>query len=325
MRWHELTIRTTEEAVEPVCAALHDMGAGGVSIEDSAASRKPHVGALGEWYDLPPNGIPEGCAVVKAYFAETSDVRAVEKRIAETLRMLRDEVGLDIGEGRVEMHVVDDEDWANAWKRYYKPLRVSAKLTVKPVWEPYVPESAEEKVIELDPGMAFGTGTHPTTSLCLKALERFMPAGADAIDVGTGSGILAIAAAKLGARRVLAIDLDPVAVSSAKANVQLNGLTDRVTVIESDLLGAIRDPALRSRIGVLPPVGVVVGNLLAEIIMRFVDDVYEALEPGGLYIASGIYVNKEAAVEHRLRGAGFTIAETCREQDWIAFVARKGR
>lgn len=126
------------------------------------------------------------------------------------------EFGIDTGEVRYETRTVDENDWATAWKQYFKPVRVSERLTIKPTWEEYTPESPDEKIIELDPGMAFGTGTHPTTSLCLRTLETVVQGGEEVIDVGTGSGILAIGAIKLGAKHVLALDLDPVAVISAR-------------------------------------------------------------------------------------------------------------
>ncbi|MNC54953.1 Ribosomal protein L11 methyltransferase [compost metagenome] len=145
--------------------------------------------------------------------------------------------------------------------------------------------------------------------------------GEEVIDVGTGSGILAIGAVQLGAKHVLALDLDPVAVSSAKENAHLNGLDDRITVKESDLLSVLgsEDPTL----GVKLPVKIIVANILAEIIMLFVDDVYNALEPGGVYIASGIWKNKEQLVHNGLIAAGFEISAVHRDEDWLAYVARK--
>ncbi|MNJ62651.1 Ribosomal protein L11 methyltransferase [compost metagenome] len=171
--------------------------------------------------------------------------------------------------------------------------------------------------------MAFGTGTHPTTSLCLRTLESVIQRGDDVIDVGTGSGILAIGACKLGAARVLALDLDPVAVSSATENVKLNHLEERITVVESDLLSVLKGEGTASSLGVELPVRVVVANILAEIILMFPGDVYQALQPGGYYIASGIYKNKVQDVEDGLTAVGFEIVEINRDEDWVAFVARK--
>lgn len=326
MQWHEITIYTSEEAVEAVSHFLHELGAGGVSIEESATPNKKRDTSLGQWYDeVPFNDIPEGCAVIKGYFAGRDDIDDLVAKLGQDVAGLT-RFGLNPGEARVETSIVDEEDWANAWKQYYKPIRVSDTLTIKPTWEPYSP-SPGEQIIELDPGMAFGTGTHPTTALCLRTLEETVRGGENVIDVGTGSGILAIGACRLGARRVLALDLDPVAVSSAEENIRLNGLDDHITVKESDLLQALREGesqgAVADALGVRIPVQLVIANILADIIVQFVDDVYEVLESGGQYIASGIYKNKERDVELALTKAGFAITRIEREEDWSAIVARK--
>ncbi|GAS83123.1 50S ribosomal protein L11 methyltransferase [Paenibacillus amylolyticus] len=321
MLWHELTIHTTEEAVEMISNFLHEAGAGGVSIEESGTLNKKRDTTYGELYDVPLNDIPEGFAVIKGYFSEGTDMVALQSEVHPRIEELS-EFGIDTGEVRYETRTVDENDWATAWKQYFKPVRVSERLTIKPTWEEYTPESPDEKIIELDPGMAFGTGTHPTTSLCLRTLETVIQGGEEVIDVGTGSGILAIGAIKLGAKHVLALDLDPVAVISARENVELNGLEQQITVKESDLLSVLgsQDPAL----GVQLPVKVVVANILAEIILLFVDDVYNALESGGTYIVSGIWKNKEQVVHDALVASGFEVSAIHRDEDWLAFVARKG-
>ncbi|KAF6578229.1 MULTISPECIES: 50S ribosomal protein L11 methyltransferase [Paenibacillus] len=320
MLWNEITIHTTEEAIEMISNFLHEAGAGGVSIEESGSLNKPRDTSYGQWYDRPLNDIPEGQAIIKGYFAEEVDMDRIRSQIEPRVEELRT-FDIDPGEVQYELKTVDEDDWANAWKQYFKPLRVSDRLTIKPTWEDYEPASEEEKIIELDPGMAFGTGTHPTTSLCLRTLESVIKGGEEVIDVGTGSGILAIGAVKLGAKHVLALDLDPVAVSSARENTRLNGLEERITIKESDLLSVLNasDPTL----GIQLPVKLVVANILAEIILLFIDDVYKALQPGGIYIASGIWKNKEEVVETALKAAGFEIAEISRDEDWLAFVARK--
>ncbi|WP_168119314.1 50S ribosomal protein L11 methyltransferase [Paenibacillus sp. HB172176] len=331
MKWNELTIATTEEATEMISNFLHEHGAGGVSIEESGTLNKPRDTSLGQWYELPLNDIPEGQAVIKGYFSEGTDMEELLAAVKPRVEELRD---FDIDPGMVEYSImeVDDEDWATAWKQYFKPLRISEKLTIKPTWEAY--EAGEgERIIELDPGMAFGTGTHPTTALCLQTLESVIKGGETMIDVGTGSGILAIGACRLGVKQVLALDLDPVAVSSATENVRLNDLSDDVEVRLSDLLGVLHEsesaaelngsPATSAQVKVQLPVDLIVANILAEIILLFIDDVYASLKPQGIYIASGVYMNKEEDVEQGLMKAGFEIVEKRRDADWIAFVARK--
>ncbi|WP_438446204.1 50S ribosomal protein L11 methyltransferase [Gorillibacterium sp. sgz5001074] len=323
MRWHEVTVHTTEEAIEMISNFLHELGAGGVTIEESGTLNKERDTSLGQWYEKPLNDIPEGRAVIQGYFPEGTGMEAIVENLKERVEELK-EYDIDTGNPTYAMREVDDEDWANAWKQYFKPLRVSDRLTIKPTWEEYE-ASPGEIILELDPGMAFGTGTHATTALCLRTLEKVIQPGDEVIDVGTGSGILSIAAAKLGAKHVLALDLDPVAVSSATENTRLNGLEEQITVVLSDLLQAIRTQEKEGAVihGVTLPVRVVVANILAEIILLFVDDVYQALQSGGVYIASGIIKQKQDVVEEALVKAGFAIEQRYEETDWVALVARK--
>lgn len=348
MLWHELTVHTTEEAQEMVSNLLYEAGAGGVSIEESGTLNKTRDTRYGELYDEPLNDIPIGEAVIKGYYAETASMDEVISEVAPRVEQLR-EFGIDPGKALISWKTVDEEEWAHAWKAYFKPLRVSERLTIKPTWEEYTPAGPEEQIIEIDPGMAFGTGTHPTTGLCLRALEQRISGGEEVIDVGTGSGILAIGAVLLGAKSVLALDLDPIAVVSARENVALNGLQASVTVKESDLLslfggeGAADTPAgdmwpsarsgpmsaqetaapAEAGLGVTLPVKLVVANILAEILVLFTDDVFRALQPGGIYITSGIYKDKEELVAQALKSSGFEIIEITREEDWVAIIAGK--
>ncbi|PZD93956.1 50S ribosomal protein L11 methyltransferase [Paenibacillus sambharensis] len=323
MKWHELTISTTEESIEMITNFLHEMDADGVSVEESGTLNKPRDTSLGQWYEVPLNDIPEGHAVIKGYFLEGTDMEDVKNVLRTRIDELRS-YDIEPGSYTFAEALVDEEDWANAWKQYFKPLRVSERLTIKPTWEEYE-AGPDERIIELDPGMAFGTGTHPTTALCLRTLDSVIKGGEQVIDVGTGSGILAIGAVRLGASSVLALDLDPVAVSSAKENTRLNGLEAAVQVHLSDLLGVLRSSEAGSgtALNVQVPVDLVVANILAEIILLFIGDVYEALKPGGTYIASGIYENKEDAVAEALESAGFVIESREREDKWTAIVARK--
>ena len=324
MLWHELTIHTTEEAVEMISNFLHEMGADGVSIEETGSLNRERDTTYGQLYDKPFNDIPEGEAVIKGYFADVSNPGDLVAEITPRIEELRT-FDIDPGSYTMDTRVVNEEEWANAWKQYFKPIRVSEKLTIKPTWEPYEAGPGEH-IIEIDPGMAFGTGTHPTTSLCLRALESVIQGGEEIIDVGTGSGILAIGAVKLGAKHVLALDLDPVAVTIAEENTQLNQLENEITVHLSDLLQVINRNQKDNEstpLGVTLPVQIVVANILAEVILLFIDDVYNALTEGGIYITSGIYKNKEEVVEQALLAANFTIIDRYREDDWVAFVARK--
>lgn len=321
MIWHEITIHTAEEAVEMISNYFHEQGAGGVTIEESGSLNRPRDTSLGQWYEAPLNDIPEGEAIVQAYYPDkqtTDNVVAGLRLFIEELRTYP----IDVGKAEITVKAVKEEDWENGWKQYFKPVSITERLVIKPTWEQYEAKPGE-LVLELDPGMAFGTGTHATTSLCLRTLEETVKPGMKVIDVGTGSGILAIAAAKLGASAVLALDLDPVAVSSATENVRLNGLQERIKVEQSDLLSVVRTSEDPVQAHAFLPADLVVANILAEIILLFIDDVYASLAPGGIYVVSGVIEKKKADVNEALVRAGFVVERTEMDQDWVVLVARK--
>lgn len=311
MKWSEISIHTTEEAVEPISNILHEAGAGGVVIEDPYDLIKEREDQYGEIYQLDPEDYPDEGVIIKAYLPVNSflgeTVEGIKERINNLL--LYD---IDLGRNHITISEVNEEEWATAWKKYYRPVKVSKKFTIVPTWELYEPAHTDELIIELDPGMAFGTGTHPTTVLCIQALEKRVQKGNIVIDVGTGSGVLSIASALLGADKVIALDLDPVAVDSARLNVKLNKVQHLVQVKQNNLLDDIDVKA-----------NVIVANILAEVILRFVRDAHERLENGGYFITSGIIQNKKHEVEQALIEAGFTIEETMTMEDWVAFIAKK--
>lgn len=311
MKWSEISIHTTHEAVEAISNILHEAGAGGVVIEDPYDLIKERDASFGEVYELNPEDYPEEGVIIKAYLPVNSFLGETVEEIKQAINnlLLYD---IDIGKNKITISEVNEEEWATAWKKYYNPVKISEKFTIVPTWETYEPVSSDELIIELDPGMAFGTGTHPTTVMCIQALEKYVKPGDAVIDVGTGSGILSIAAAMLGAKSVRALDLDPIAVNSAKLNVKLNKVQHIVTVSQNNLLDHIEEQA-----------NVIVANILAEIILRFVDDAYRLLENNGYFITSGIIQAKKQEVKEGLIKAGFVIEETLVMEDWVAFIARK--
>jgi ribosomal protein L11 methyltransferase len=310
MKWSEVSIHTTQEAVEPISNILHEIGASGVAIEDKDDFTKKRDMRFGEIYELNPDHYPTEGVMVKAYFPVNDTLEKMIAQIKDAINHLAS-YDIDLGANVVTVREVDEEDWATAWKKYYNPIQVSDTFTIVPTWEEYTPSSVGERIIELDPGMAFGTGTHPTTIMCIRALEKSVKQGDHIIDVGTGSGILSIAAAKLGAASVRAYDLDEVAVESAEMNVRLNSTDDVVTVGQNNLLANIEGP-----------VDLIVANLLAEIILLFVDDAAAVIKPNGLFITSGIIEVKQKQVCDALEQAGFTIEEILTIEDWVAIIAR---
>jgi ribosomal protein L11 methyltransferase len=312
MKWSEISIHTTSEAMEAVTNLFYEMGANGVVIEDPEVLYREWDTPFGEIYQLSPDDFPTEGVFVKAYLpVDSANLGDLLEELKEQLNQLS-EYGLDVGKGTIAVNDVHEDEWAHAWKKYYKPVNVSERITIKPVWEEYEPKKTDEIIIEMDPGMAFGTGTHPTTVLCLRALEKYLQPGDRVYDVGTGTAILSIAAVKLGASHVLAMDLDEVAVRSAQANTELNHVNQHITVRQNDLLNGVEEQ-----------VEVVVANILAEIIVRFTDDVYRVLKPDGVFIASGIISAKEADVKDALAKSGLDVVETVTMDDWVAIVAKK--
>ncbi|MGE7951788.1 50S ribosomal protein L11 methyltransferase [Lysinibacillus xylanilyticus] len=311
MKWSELSIHTKNEAVEAISNILHEAGASGVVIEDSAEFAKPREDQYGEIYALNEADFPKDGVIVKAYLSESSFLNETVEEIKAAITNLTN-FNIDIGENIVSIVEVNEEDWATAWKQYYHPVKISERFTIVPTWEEYAPVSTDELIIELDPGMAFGTGTHPTTVMCLQGLEKVVKEGDTVIDIGTGSGVLSIGAALLGAKSVHALDLDEVAVRSAQENIVLNKVDDKVSVFHGNLLDTVKEPA-----------DVVVANILAEIIMSFTDDAFSIVKPGGLYVTSGIIGAKRDDVKATLEASGFVIEEVLLMEDWVAIIARR--
>ncbi|PTM59499.1 50S ribosomal protein L11 methyltransferase [Desmospora activa] len=310
MDWIEVRVHVGADAEEAVCYLLQSHGAEGTAIYDSAVLRKEWDTPFGEWYTLSQEDYPAEGVWISAYFPKSVYPDGLAEKLEKEIRGLS-RFGLNPEPAQVMTRRLAEESWEQAWKAYYKPLRVTSRLTVKPRWETYHPESSTEAVIELDPGMAFGTGTHPTTILSMQLLEQWLQPGAQVVDVGCGSGILSIAAAKLGAAKVTALDLDPVAVEKAQENVDLNGESHRIAVRQNDLLHGFNGEA-----------DLVVANILAEIIVKLVPDLRRVLERQGTFLASGIIREKEEVVAEALQQHGFQVVETLRDGDWVALAAR---
>ncbi|MFP7221985.1 50S ribosomal protein L11 methyltransferase [Priestia filamentosa] len=311
MKWSEICIHTTNEAIEPISNILHEAGASGVVIEDPTDLVKEYDTTFGEIYQLNSEDYPDDGVIVKAYLPLNSFLPETVDGIKESINGLLS-YNFDLGLNKVTISEVHEEEWATAWKKYYHPVKISQRFTIVPTWEDYEPVSTDELIIELDPGMAFGTGTHPTTVMSLQALEATVQKGDTVIDVGTGSGVLSIGAALLEASHVRAYDLDEVAVKSARENTELNSVNKVVTVGQNNLLNGVEGQA-----------DIIVANILAEIIVRFVDDAYKLVKNGGTFITSGIIMNKKEEVKEALTKAGFLIEEVMVMEDWVAIIAKK--
>lgn len=311
MKWSEITILTTNEAVEPISNILHETGASGLVIEDPLDLERVEDSGFGEIFELDPANYPDEGVRVKAYLPVNSFLGETVEEIKQAINQLL-LYDIDIGKNQVSLSEVHEEEWATAWKKYYKPVKISNRITITPTWEDYKPVSTDELIIELDPGMAFGTGTHPTTVLSIQGLEAYTKPGDHIIDVGCGSGVLSIAAVKLGAASVQAFDLDEIAVKSTKLNTKLNHVHEQVSVKQNNLLDGVNEQA-----------DIVVSNILAEIIVRFVEEAYNNLRPGGYFITAGIIQKKKQLVRDQLSQVGFEIISMNEMEDWVSIVAKK--
>ncbi|MFZ5817711.1 MAG: 50S ribosomal protein L11 methyltransferase [Bacillota bacterium] len=303
MRYLEVSIRCQRAAADAVGNLLTELTGGGYAVDDPLDI----IENQGRWEisDLVP-GDP-AWVTVKGWLAEAGDLEQQRFRLESGLDELR-----ALGLGRIEPAAyawVKEEDWANAWKAYFKPTRVGERLVVIPSWERYDLQEGDLPLY-LDPGMAFGTGTHPTTALCLRWLERLVKPGARVIDVGTGSGILAIAARRLGAGEVVAIDIDPVAVQVARENAAQNQT-------EIDLRHATLDQVEEA------PVDLVIANIIASIIIEILPDVAARMKPGARFLASGIIAEKKQAVIDALTHTWLLPVEAREENGWVAILAMK--
>ena len=314
MYWLETTVHTTAEGADIIANLLCEAGAAGTQIIDRAeVLAMPQ--SQGMW-DLIDERVIESMpedVLVKAYFAQNAAAPEALSLVRERLLALRGmDAGLRLGSLELERSVVHEEDWAEHWKRYYKPFRAGDRLVVKPSWEKYDAQPGD-LVIEMDPGMAFGTGTHETTAMCLCMLERYVRPGCACLDVGCGTGILGIACALLGARSVTAVDIDPTAVQVAERNVRANGVADTMRVRQGDLLK--QRPAGEAA-------DVLTANIIADVIRALASPARAHIAPGGVMICSGIIRERERDVRESLFAAGYEIAGHLQRGEWVCLAAR---
>jgi ribosomal protein L11 methyltransferase len=311
MDWLELSVEVDPEAVEAVSELFSRYGYnGGVVIEQDVV---PLDGEPVDWGALTQPGLnPTEPVIVRTYVPDDAQAPAIRRQIEEALWHLSQMRPI----GTLQVERRQEQEWANAWKAYYSVMRVGRRTVIKPSWLEYSPQQGDV-VVELDPGMAFGTGLHPTTRLCLAALEDYVRPNMNVLDLGTGSGILAIAAAKLGGPSVwvTAVDTDPVAVEAARQNVARNGLASQISVDQGST------DAARGQ----GPYSLIVANILAGVIIDLARSLYHLLERGGVLIASGIFVDRGDAVVEALAKVGLSVRERRQEGDWLCLVCVRER
>ena len=296
MKWLELSVRTPPEFVEPLSQIFYRYGHGGVAVETEGGFNPDEGETLSgdEW------------AVVTTYLPMNESLDDRRSRIDVGVRLVAHVSDIS----PLKERVVEEEDWQDAWKEHFHPLRASRRITICPTWREYTAQEGE-RVIMLDPGMAFGTGHHPTTRMCIEQLDAHVARGVDVLDVGCGSGVLSIAAARLGARHVFGLEIDSVAVNVAKQNVRDNGVEHTVRVVQGTLPHTDVKPASYD---------VAVANISAKVISEFAPHLVGAVRDGGKVITSGVLLNSKDMVAQSLADAGAELEQTFVDGDWVALV-----
>lgn len=355
MRWMKFTIHTTTEAVDLISSLLDELGIQGIEIQDNVPLTKEEEQAM--FTDIPASLPPDdGTATIHFYvdpdsrlfplenhgetlhFSTGSSIRDAEmqkedstylytsaEELAAAIREGMEDLKLftDVGEGSVTMEYTEDQDWMNQWKSFFKPFSIAEDILVKPVWEELPEDMQDGKIIiHIDPGMAFGTGSHETTRLCVLALRKYLHKDMHLLDAGCGSGILSIAALKLGACTALGLDIDALAVQATMENASLNDIgTDRLQAFHANILEGTNLPAELAA----KKYDIVVANILADVIIPLSGIIGKYIKEDGLFISSGILTEKAGEVKTALLKNHFEIVETATMGEWVAFTARPVR
>ena len=310
MKYFEFHIKTSVAAIDAVTNILYNFGSTGVMINNPLDEDFTNQ-EEGKWDYYDPQNLTldfEG-ALLTGYFEEIDPIQTCEE-IKESIAALAT-FDIDTGLAEIDYKEIFPSDWENEWKKYFKPFRLGNHIVIKPTWETFE-TLPDDLVIEIDPGNAFGSGTHETTSMCIEMIEKYMKTTDTVVDVGCGSGILAIAAGKLGSKSIIAVDIDENAVNTAKENVALNGLTEVTDVRHGDLISVISEKA-----------DLVVANIIADIIVKLSDDIDKILKPDALFISSGLIMNKVDWVIEELALRQFEIIEVMKKGEWAVVVSKK--
>ncbi|HLQ83428.1 MAG TPA: 50S ribosomal protein L11 methyltransferase [Pseudogracilibacillus sp.] len=310
MKWNEILIHTNQAAEELITHILNENGSNGVIIEDPLDLEAERPTRFGEIYDIDTSKYPKEGIYLKGYLIDNEEfdekLATIKKEINELAQFQ-----IPVEEITYTISSVDEEDWSTSWKKYYKPTKISDKFLVVPNWEEDYTLGEDELKLVLDPGMAFGTGTHPTTILSVRGLEQVVQKDDEVIDVGCGSGVLSIAAVLLGAKSVAAYDLDEVAVNSTNINKAFNNIDTEIIAKQNNLLK-----------GVTKQADVIVANILAEIIVDLIDDAQAIIKPNGYLVLSGIIDKKADLVKNKLEQHNFKIIKEEIMEHWVMLIAQ---
>ena len=316
MKWIRFTLDTHTDAVDMLSYMLDEIGVEGIEIEDHVPLSEEDKKKM--FVDILPD--PEdndGTAKVHFYMEpENCNPEKIMMQVQDIFQEVKQ--FCNIGKGTISLSETEDKDWINNWKTFFKPFRAADNIVIKPTWETYEKENEDDILIEIDPGIAFGTGSHETTKLCIQALDKYVKKGDSVLDGGCGSGILSIAALKLGAAHATAIDIDEVAVKVAAENMEVNHIpASQYTLFDGDL---ITNSFLKVKAGTGHDI--VVANILADVIIPLTGVIRPHLKKGGLYITSGIINTKEEEVREALIANGFEILGVEYMKEWCCFIAK---
>ena len=316
MKWNKFRIKTTTEAEDIVCSSLMDLGIQGVEVEDKVPLTKQDKEQM--FVDILPDfGADDGVAYISFYLEEDEDKEAMLASVKEEL----DEIGsyVNVGEKLIEESQTEDVDWVNNWKQFFHQFTIDDVLII-PSWEDVKPEDEDKMIIHIDPGTAFGTGSHETTQLCIKQIKKYVSDGDMVLDVGCGSGILGMIALKFGAEYSVGTDLDPCAIDATHENMEVNGLgRDRYEVMIGNI---IDDKEVQDKVG-YEKYDIVAANILAEVLVPLTPVIVNQLKKGGIYITSGIIEEKESVVVNEVKEAGLEVLEVNHQGEWVSVTARK--
>jgi len=321
MVWTKLTVDTTVEAVDILSAFLDDLGVEGIMIEDNVPLTEEDKKAM--FVDIPlVEGEDDGTAKVSCFIDDSFDVDTLKADIVAELTRL--EEFLPVGTKNITLGNTEDKDWINNWKQFFKPFRLYDNIVIKPTWEELIDVQDGDMVVEIDPGIAFGTGSHETTKLCIGQLKKYLKTGDTVFDVGSGSGILSIISVMLGAGFVHGMDIDEVAVRASVENREVNNISEDKLALTCGNLLAGDDVASKVAFDVNKgeKYDIVVANILADVIIPLSGVIKPFLKENGYFITSGIIDMKEEAVKEALLSNGFEIIDVVHMNDWVSIIAK---
>ncbi len=320
MKWKKFTIKTITDAEDIIISTLYDIGLEGAQIEDKIPLTPLEKEQM--FVDILPDGPEDDGIAYLSFFVEENDANPVNTdEITANIRGELDELRnfMDVGEGTIMVSETEDIDWINNWKQFFHQFYIDDLLVI-PSWEEVGPEDRDKKILHIDPGTAFGTGMHETTQLCIRQLKKYITPETELLDVGTGSGILAIISLMYGIKHAVGTDLDPCAVEAVRENMEANSIAPEC--FEMMIGNIITDKTVQDKVG-YKKYDIVVANILADVLVPLTPVIVNQLKQGGVYITSGIIDNKEQTVRSAVEAAGLEVVEVTYQGEWVSVTARK--